>query len=123
MKYFSIQDWYSFEHVFDAPLTDYTSKVQRGELVYSRVSNVATKLACTPPQLALVWLHNQGDDIIPIPGTTKVKNLDDNIGCLALKLTEDNLKEIRDAVPIDEVGGDRNFSNLSEYRIANTPRK
>ncbi|KAI9196957.1 hypothetical protein LWI28_028515 [Acer negundo] len=76
--------------------------LEKNKLIYSRVSNQAAKLACTPPQLALAWLLHQGDDIIPIPGTTKVKNLDNNIGSLALKLTEDNLKEICDAVPIDE---------------------
>ncbi|KAK1592069.1 hypothetical protein Q3G72_018763 [Acer saccharum] len=88
--------------------------LEKNKLIYSHVSNLAAKLACTPPQLALAWLLHQGDDIIPIPGTTKVKNLDDNIGSLALKLTEDNLKEICDAVPIDEVGGSREFSMLSK---------
>ncbi|KAK2647104.1 hypothetical protein Ddye_022299 [Dipteronia dyeriana] len=99
--------------------------LEKNKLIYSRVSNQAAKLACTPPQLALAWLLHQGDDIIPIPGTTKVKNLVNNIGSLAVKLTEDNLKEICDAVPIDEVGGNREFSVLSkyEYRFANTPRK
>ncbi|KAK0606738.1 hypothetical protein LWI29_003610 [Acer saccharum] len=99
--------------------------LEKNKLIYSRVSNQAAKLACTPPQLALAWLLHQGDDIIPIPGTTKVKNLDNNIGSLAVKLTEDNLKEICDAVPIDEVCGGREFSVFSkfEYRIANTPRK
>ncbi|KAI9193850.1 hypothetical protein LWI28_000660 [Acer negundo] len=101
------------------------ANLEKNKLIYSHVLNLAEKLACTPPQLALAWLLHQGDDIIPIPGTTKVKNLDDNIGSLALKLTEDNLKEICDAVPVDEVGGSREFSMLSKYgyRIANTPRK
>lgn len=58
-------------------------------------------------------------------GTTKIKNLDNNIGSLALKLGEEDLKEIRDAVPIDEVGGHRDYSVLSNYgyKFANSPRK
>ncbi|KAK0608756.1 hypothetical protein LWI29_035445 [Acer saccharum] len=93
--------------------------LEKNKLIYSHVSNLAAKLACTPPQLALAWLLHQGDDIIPIPGTTKVKNLDDNIGSLALKLTEDNLKEICDAVPIDEVGGSREFRTTKVKNMVN----
>ncbi|KAK0608821.1 hypothetical protein LWI29_036547 [Acer saccharum] len=99
--------------------------LEKNKLIYSHFSNLAAKLACTPPQLALAWLHHHGDNIIPIPGTTKVKNLENNIDSLAKKLTEDNLKEICDAVPIDEVAGHRNYSMLSnyDYKFANTPRK
>ncbi|KAI9195599.1 hypothetical protein LWI28_016444 [Acer negundo] len=41
--------------------------LEMNKLIYSRVSNQAAKLACTPPQLALAWLLHQGDDIILIP--------------------------------------------------------
>lgn len=58
-------------------------------------------------------------------GTTKIKNLDDNIGSLALKLTEESSKEICDAVPVEEVGGHSNYAYLTkyEYKYANTPTK
>ena len=58
-------------------------------------------------------------------GTTKVKNLDNNIGSLAVKLTQEDLKEICDAVPINEVGGERFPATLSKYtwKVANTPSK
>lgn len=57
-------------------------------------------------------------------GTTKVKNLDNNVGSLALKLSKEDVKEISDAVPINEVGGHRDYSMLSQYsyKFANTPR-
>ena len=42
--------------------------LEKNKLIYSHVSNLAAKLACTLPQLALAWLLHQGDDIIPIPG-------------------------------------------------------
>lgn len=58
-------------------------------------------------------------------GTTKITNLDNNIGSLALKLKEEDLKEICKTIPVGEVGGHRDYSNLSGYgyKFANTPRK
>ena len=60
---------------------------------------------------------------IVLAGTTKVKNLDNNIGSITVKLNEDDLKEICDAVPVDEVNGQRNTSFVFEYdwRTADTP--
>lgn len=56
-------------------------------------------------------------------GTTKVRNLDNNIGSLAVKLTKDDLKEIHDAMPIGAVGGQREYDMFSQYvwKSANTP--
>jgi hypothetical protein len=58
-------------------------------------------------------------------GTTKVQNLDNNIGSLALKLTQEDLKEICDAVPINEVAGEREMALFAQYawKVANTPSK
>ncbi|KAM3707153.1 hypothetical protein ACJW31_02G002300 [Castanea mollissima] len=99
--------------------------LEKNKLLYARLANLAAKHACTPPQLALAWLLHQGDDIIPIPGTTKVKNLYNNIGSLGVKLTQEDLKEIGDVVPINEVGGERDLAMLSKYnwKDANTPSK
>lgn len=62
---------------------------------------------------------------VELAGTTKIKNLDDNIGGLAVKLTEEELKEISDAVPIDEVSGQREMDALAKYswKFADTPLK
>ncbi|KAH9687952.1 Aldo ket red domain-containing protein [Citrus sinensis] len=66
-----------------------------------------------------------GDDVVPIPGTTKIKNLDDNIDSLRIKLTKEDLKEISDAVPIEEVAGDRDPEGFDKasWKFANTPPK
>ncbi|KAH9687961.1 Aldo ket red domain-containing protein [Citrus sinensis] len=66
-----------------------------------------------------------GDDVVPIPGTTKIKNLDDNIDSLRIKLTKEDLKEISDAVPIEEVAGDRDPEGFDKasWTFANTPPK
>ncbi|KAH9754036.1 Aldo ket red domain-containing protein [Citrus sinensis] len=66
-----------------------------------------------------------GDDVVPIPGTTKIKNLDDNSDSLRIKLTKEDLKEISDAVPIEEVAGDRDPEGFDKasWKFANTPPK
>ena len=58
-------------------------------------------------------------------GTTKIKNLDNNIGSLKVKLTEEDLKEISDAVPIEEVAGGRSYQNREHllWKFATTPPK
>ena len=58
-------------------------------------------------------------------GTTKIRNLDNNIGSLKVKLTEEDLKEISDAVPLEEVAGGISFQNMDHLRwqYGNTPPK
>ncbi|KAL5785634.1 hypothetical protein ACOSQ2_008028 [Xanthoceras sorbifolium] len=99
--------------------------LEKNKLLYTQFANLAAKHSCTPPQLALAWLFHQGEDIIPIPGTTKVKNIVNNIGALAVKLGEEDLKEISDAVPVDEVSGSREMDVLAKYcwKFADTPSK
>ncbi|KAF5956079.1 hypothetical protein HYC85_008935 [Camellia sinensis] len=86
-------------------------------------TNSFMKHSCTPVQLALAWILHQRDDMVPIPGTTKIKNLDENIGAVRVKLTEDDLKEISDAVSIFDVAGPRMFEKdrHSTYQFADTP--
>ncbi|OMO85559.1 Aldo/keto reductase [Corchorus olitorius] len=100
--------------------------LEKNKLVYTRFEDLARKHGCTPPQLALAWVLHQGEDIVPIPGTTKIKNLVNNIGSLTVKLTQDDLKEICDIVPIEEVSGQREYDVFADYcynKLANTPRK
>ncbi len=58
-------------------------------------------------------------------GTTKINNLDNNIGSLTVKLTQEDLKEICNAMPINEVAGERNTKELSkpDWKDSNTPSK
>lgn len=69
----------------------------------SMLSQLAETKGVTPGQLVLAWILAQGDDFIPIPGTKRVKYLEENAEAVNVKLTEAEVKEIRDAV--DEVGG------------------
>ncbi|XP_042495226.1 perakine reductase-like isoform X3 [Macadamia integrifolia] len=100
--------------------------LEKNKLLYTCIANLATKYGCSLPQLALAWVLHQGDDVVPIPGTTKIKHFDDNIASLALKLTQEDLKEISDAVPINEVRGHRGYGVVSKFfdwKSANTPAK
>jgi aryl-alcohol dehydrogenase-like predicted oxidoreductase len=60
---------------------------------------IAAKLKVTPAQLALAWVHNKGNDIVPIPGSTKVERIKENIHAASIKLTKDLMDEIERAVP------------------------
>ncbi|GFP85812.1 perakine reductase [Phtheirospermum japonicum] len=98
---------------------------EKNKVLYARFATLAAKHSCTPPQLALAWLLHQDENVIPIPGTTKIKNLKDNISSLAVKLRPEDLKEIGGAIPADQVGGEREYGIFSKYtyRSANTPKK
>jgi aryl-alcohol dehydrogenase-like predicted oxidoreductase len=67
----------------------------------------AKRKGATPAQIALAWLLAQKPWIVPIPGTTKLNRLDENLGALAVALTPEDLREIDDAASKIEVHGAR----------------
>ena len=71
--------------------------------------------------MALSWVHHQGNDVAPIPGTTKVKNLEDNIASLSVELTSLELKELEELVESAGVFGDRYDDLASTWMHAETP--
>ncbi|KAK8958828.1 putative aldo-keto reductase 1 [Platanthera guangdongensis] len=99
--------------------------LEKNKVLYARLEKIAAKHQCKPSQLALAWIFRQGNDVAPIPGTTNIKHLDDNIHALMVKLTEEDIKEILSAVPIEEVAGDRVYSHLlpNSWKFADTPAK
>ncbi len=70
-----------------------------------RIQQIACAKHCTPGQLALAWLLAQGDDIVPIPGTKRKERLLENIGALAVDLSDDDLAQISDAIPAGAAAG------------------
>ena len=68
---------------------------------------VAGKKKATPAQIALAWLLAKKPWIAPIPGTTKVSRLEENIGAARLELTPDDLREIESAASKITVQGER----------------
>jgi aryl-alcohol dehydrogenase-like predicted oxidoreductase len=73
----------------------------------NRVNEIAKTKGCTAGQLALAWVLAQGEDIVPIPGTKRIKYLDENIGALDVELSADELASIEEAFPADAVAGPR----------------
>lgn len=97
--------------------------LEHNKIFYIHVEELAKKHGCSPVQLALAWVLHQGEDMVPIPGTTKIKNLDENIGSVRVKLTKDDAQQISDAVPILEVAGPRIYESFLRvsYKFADTP--
>ena len=62
---------------------------------------------CTPAQLALAWLLHRGEEIVPIPGTTRIERLEENVGAAEIRLSAEDLRQIESAVPESEVEGAR----------------
>ncbi|MFI5606217.1 aldo/keto reductase [Amycolatopsis sp. NPDC051903] len=61
----------------------------------------------TTGQLALAWVEARGDDVVPIPGTKRRKYLEENVGAVAVELSEEDIAAIETAVPVDGVAGAR----------------
>ncbi len=75
---------------------------------------LAKNKGCTPAQLALAWVLAQGDDIIPIPGTKKIKYLEENAKAAEINLTELDLKDIEDLI--------KKYPNIGPRYNANTQK-
>ncbi|CAL0314670.1 unnamed protein product [Lupinus luteus] len=91
--------------------------IKHNKTIFEKVDELAAKKGCTPSQLALAWVHHQGNDVCPIPGTTKIENFNQNIGALSVKLTAEEMAELESLA----VKGDRYESNLATWKHADTP--
>ncbi len=76
------------------------------ELV-GKVRELAADKRCSPAQLALAWVLAQGEHIVPIPGTRRRRNLDENLGALDVRLTDEELQEIDAVFPAGVFAGAR----------------
>jgi aryl-alcohol dehydrogenase-like predicted oxidoreductase len=77
------------------------------QALIDRLAEIAGRKKATPAQIALAWLIAQKPWIVPIPGTTKLERLKENIGAASLELTPDDLNEIESAASKITVQGDR----------------
>ncbi|KAI3523580.1 hypothetical protein L1887_01805 [Cichorium endivia] len=95
--------------------------LENNKKLYERVSAIAAKKGCTPSQLALAWVHHQGNDVVPIPGTTKIENFQQNIGALSVKLTPEDMAELESIASDDAAKGDRYMDGFPTYLKSDTP--
>jgi aryl-alcohol dehydrogenase-like predicted oxidoreductase len=80
---------------------------QRNLQLVDEIRRVAHEKGCTPAQLALAWVLAQGDDVVPIPGTKRRKYLEDNVGALDVRLTDEELARIDRVFPKGAAAGER----------------
>ena len=78
------------------------------------LGKIARRKNATPAQIALAWLLAQKPWIVPIPGTTKLHRLEENIDAVSVELTPDDLREIEDAAAKIEVQGARYPDHLEK---------
>ncbi len=80
---------------------------QRNLDLVARVRAIAEEKGCSASQLALAWVLVQGKDVAPIPGTTRRKHLEENVGALSVELTKQDLARIDEAAPKGAFSGER----------------
>ncbi|MGW5668707.1 aldo/keto reductase [Micromonospora sp. NPDC003776] len=71
------------------------------------VREVAAEIGCTPAQAALAWALDQGEDVLTIPGTKRVRYLEENVAAADVRLTPEQQRRLREAVPAGAVAGER----------------
>lgn len=75
------------------------------------LKNLADEKGCSPSQLAIAWVLNQGDDILPLVGTTKVSRLKENLEAINIKLNREDLKNLSETFPEGSFAGQRYDEN------------
>ena len=85
---------------------------ERNLKLVDRVRAIADEKGVAPGQLALAWVLHQGQDIVPIPGTKRVRYLEENVGALDIALSDDDLRRLDEAAPRGVTAGAR-YADMS----------
>lgn len=104
-----------FKRLEDLPADDYRrnsprfqgENFQRNLGLVAKVQALAARKGCTAGQLALAWVLAQGDDVIPIPGTKRLRSLEENLASEQVTLTSAELLEIEALLPRGAATGER----------------
>ena len=93
---------------FRSNLPRFTAEAQQAnQALIDLLARIAARKRATPAQIALAWLLAQKPWIVPIPGTTKLARLEENVGAESLNLTAEDLREIETAAAKITVQGER----------------
>ena len=84
------------------------------QALVDRIGEIAARKEATPGQIAIAWLLAQKRWIVPIPGTTKVHRLEENVGAAAVELTDEDLREIAGVLETVAVQGERYPERIEE---------
>ncbi len=100
---------------FRSTLPRFTPEAMKAnQALIDLLANIAQRKKATPAQIALAWLLAQKPWIVPIPGTTKLHRLDENIGAATVQLTPDDLREIDSAASKIKIEGARYPEKLEQ---------
>jgi aryl-alcohol dehydrogenase-like predicted oxidoreductase len=100
---------------FRSTLPRFTPEARKANQAFvDLLGTIAKRKNATPAQIALAWLLAQKPWIVPIPGTTKLSRLDENLGAVAIELTPNDLREIDSAATKIPVQGDRYPEHLEK---------
>jgi aryl-alcohol dehydrogenase-like predicted oxidoreductase len=80
---------------------------ERNLMIVERVRELAEEKGVSAAQLALAWVHHQGEDVVPIPGTKRRKYLEENVAATEVELTPEDLRRLDEAAPPGQTAGDR----------------
>jgi aryl-alcohol dehydrogenase-like predicted oxidoreductase len=108
----------------ELPEGDYRRKMPRWQAdaieynrrLFEQFQSLARSKHCTAAQLALAWLLHQGPDLVPIPGTTKLHRLDENVAAAGMALSAKDLAAVEDAIPPAAIAGAR-YDDLQQARV------
>jgi len=104
-----------YRSVDDLEPDDYRRKAPRFQginfrknlVLVEKIEELARRKGVTPSQLAIAWVLQQGDDIVPIPGTKHIRYLEENLRALEIELTDEELREIDTIAPKGIAIGER----------------
>jgi aryl-alcohol dehydrogenase-like predicted oxidoreductase len=102
------------KHDFRNTLPRFSPEARKAnQALIDQIESIAVTRMVTPAQIALAWLLAQKPWIVPIPGTTKLHRLQENLGAAAVDLTQDNLRQIAEALAGIKVQGERYPAHLA----------
>jgi aryl-alcohol dehydrogenase-like predicted oxidoreductase len=102
----------SIDHLSPDDFRRYNPRFQGDNLeanlkLVARVREIAEDVGCSPVQLALAWLLHQGDDVVPIPGTKRVRYVEENTEATDISLSAHHLEALEEAAPVGAAAGTR----------------
>lgn len=79
--------------------------IEQNYKIVEKLEEIAKEKKCTTAQLALAWVLHRGDEIVPIPGTKRVKYLEENVAAVEIKLSDDEVAKISRIAPLGTTKG------------------
>jgi aryl-alcohol dehydrogenase-like predicted oxidoreductase len=83
--------------------------LRRNLLLVDRLAEIAAQHEATPAQIALAWLLHKGEDIVPIPGTSRQARVEENANAVALRLTADEVALLESVFPPGTAAGENQW--------------